>query len=539
MPARSVPAWIANQHMFKARSIRVRLSLVFALFLLLVMGVGLFSINRLGTLNQASGEIRSHWLSAAPVLGELNNLVSDFRAAETSSLISLEAQDADAVQREFANLALAVQKTRAAYEGMPKDAPEQQLYGRFSGQWEAYRRSAAQVVALAGAARRNEAVAIHKSASREAFNATSATLALLVEHNVEGARLATERETAIYRASRALIIGAIACAALCLAGAIFYITRSISDPLLDLADRMHRLAANQTDLEIHGAARGDEIGEMARAVQVFRNNAIDLVQSQEALSTQARTLREALDAERRLTTQQQNFVSMTSHEFRTPLTIIDSHAQRLIRMKDRLEPDALAERARGIRAAVTRMTSLIDSLLNTSRVFDGDVRLHREDVDLGGVVRQACQMHREVAPGALLNESGVSAQIPITGDPRLLFQAVSNLISNAVKYSAPGSPIDVVAGRVEDTVRVSVSDHGIGIPAKDRAHLFERYFRGSNVSDIAGTGVGLYLVDMVARLHGGSVAVDSAERGGSCFTLNLPAANMPATAARNPQAGSA
>ena len=148
-------------------------------------------------------------------------------------------------------------------------------------------------------------------------------------------------------------------------------------------------------------------------------------------------------------------------------------------------------------------------------------------------------MHREVAPGALLNESGVSAQIPITGDPRLLFQAVSNLISNAVKYSAPGSPIDVVAGRVEDTVRVSVSDHGIGIPAKDRAHLFERYFRGSNVSDIAGTGVGLYLVDMVARLHGGSVAVDSAERGGSCFTLNLPAASMPATAAGNPQAGSA
>ena len=59
------------------------------------------------------------------------------------------------------------------------------------------------------------------------------------------------------------------------------------------------------------------------------------------------------------------------------------------------------------------------------------------------------------------------------------------------------------------------------------------------MSDIAGTGVGLYLVDMVARLHGGSVAVDSAERGGSCFTLNLPAANMPATAARNPQAGSA
>jgi signal transduction histidine kinase len=295
---------------------------------------------------------------------------------------------------------------------------------------------------------------------------------------------------------------------------------------------MHRLAANETRLEIHGAARTDEIGEMARAVRVFRNNAIDLVESQKALSEQAQTLREALDAERRLTTQQQNFVSMTSHEFRTPLTIIDSHAQRLIRMKDRLEPDALAERARGIRGAVTRMTSLIDSLLNTSRVFDGDVRLHREDIDFAGVVRQACQMHREVALAAQLVEVLEAPVIPVTGDPRLLFQAVSNLISNAIKYSPPGSPIEVEAALEDGAVRVSVSDHGIGIPEKDRAHLFERYFRGSNVSDVAGTGVGLYLVDMVVRLHGGTVAVDSAERGGSRFSMTLPIARARAQPVR-------
>ena len=512
--------------MVKLDSIRARLSLVFALFLLLVVGVGLFSINRIGTLNEASTEIRSHWLSAAPVLGELNNLVSDFRAAEAASLIALEPGDAAAAQRELAALTMALHKTRTAYEGMPKDAVELQYYGRFTGQWDAYRRAADEVVALVAAGKRREAIAMNKSASREAFNAASNTLTLLVEHNVEGARLATEREAGVYRESRALIIGAILVAALCLAGAIAYITRSISDPLLDLAGRMHRLAANETRLEIHGATRADEIGEMARAVQVFRNNAIDLVESQKALSEQAQTLREALDAERRLTTQQQNFVSMTSHEFRTPLTIIDSHAQRLIRMKDRLEPADLAERARGIRGAVTRMTSLIDSLLNTSRVFDGDVRLHREAIDFAGVVRQACQMHREVAPAACLIEADNVPAIPATGDPRLLFQAVSNLLSNAIKYSPPGSPIEVAATLSGDKVQVAVSDHGIGIPEKDRAHLFERYFRGSNVSDVAGTGVGLYLVDMVARLHGGSVTVESAERGGSCFTMTLPIARV-------------
>ena len=265
---------------------------------------------------------------------------------------------------------------------------------------------------------------------------------------------------------------------------------------------------------------------MARAVLVFRDNAVKLVLSQEALSAQAETLREALAAERRLTTQQQNFVSMTSHEFRTPLTIIDSHAQRLIRMKERLAPEQLAERARGIRGAVTRMTSLIDSLLNTSRVFDGDVRLQREEVDLIGLGRQACQMHREVVPTALLREDYRAPTLRITGDPRLLFQAISNLVSNAIKYSPPGNPIDVGIADSGEQVLIVVSDVGIGIPDKDRAHLFERYFRGSNVSDIAGTGVGLYLVDMVARLHGGHAAVECPESGGSRFTLVLPKAGQ-------------
>ena len=133
-------------------------------------------------------------------------------------------------------------------------------------------------------------------------------------------------------------------------------------------------------------------------------------------------------------------------------------------------------------------------------------------------------MHREVAPSALLREDFAAPALRITGDPRLLFQAISNLISNAIKYSAPGSPIDVGIEDGGDHVRIVVSDAGIGIPDKDRAHLFERYFRGSNVSDIAGTGVGLYLVDMVAKLHGGQAGVACPQAGGSRFTLVLPKA---------------
>jgi signal transduction histidine kinase len=98
----------------------------------------------------------------------------------------------------------------------------------------------------------------------------------------------------------------------------------------------------------------------------------------------------------------------------------------------------------------------------------------------------------------------------------------SNLLSNAVKYSPDGGPIDIGAEVAAEQVVVTIADHGIGIPASDLDRLFERYHRGSNVSGIVGTGVGLYLVKMVVDLHGGSIAVESREGEGARFTVRLP-----------------
>src|SRR5204863_7640104 len=108
------------------------------------------------------------------------------------------------------------------------------------------------------------------------------------------------------------------------------------------------------------------------------------------------------------------------------------------------------------------------------------------------------------------------------GDPKLLFQMFSNLISNAVKYSPSGSLVEISAALEAEQAVVEVKDNGIGIPAKDIGALFERYYRGSNVSGIVGTGVGLYLVKMVLELHGGEISVSSAEGEGSEFTVRLP-----------------
>jgi signal transduction histidine kinase len=254
------------------------------------------------------------------------------------------------------------------------------------------------------------------------------------------------------------------------------------------------------------------------------------------LLEQAAALEAGLENERRLMEQQRDFVTMTSHEFRTPLTIIDGHAQRLIKMKDRADPADAAERGARIRSAVQRITNIMDSLLGASRVLDGRAVFHPCDHDPGALLRDACQAHRDATRGALITEEFGELPATMHGDPKLLFHAFSNLISNAIKYSPPGSPTEVAARREGNWLVVQVRDHGIGIPARDRVRLFERYFRGSNATSIAGTGVGLHLVSMVVALHQGEVAVESVEGVGSRFVVRLP---VPAGAAVAPAASGA
>jgi signal transduction histidine kinase len=137
-----------------------------------------------------------------------------------------------------------------------------------------------------------------------------------------------------------------------------------------------------------------------------------------------------------------------------------------------------------------------------------------------------------MVPGLQLIQRFAATPVPMVGDAKLLFQAFSNLLSNAVKYSPAGVAIEVTMESSPDQVVVAVTDRGIGIPASDLAHLFERYHRGSNVSGIVGTGVGLYLVKTAVDLHHGSVDVQSREGEGSCFTVRLPRAAL--TVAKSP-----
>jgi signal transduction histidine kinase len=317
---------------------------------------------------------------------------------------------------------------------------------------------------------------------------------------------------------------ALAIAGVTVAAALVYITRSVSAPLLYLASRMHRLAANDTGVVFPDAVRRDEIGEMARAAVVFRDNAIQLVRNQSMLTQQAAVLEQQLAQEQRFAAMQGNFVSMASHEFRTPLTVIDGHAGRLAKAKDGTPIAEIRERAGKIRAAVLRITHLIDKLLSSSRLVDGGAKMffQASKIDLAAMLHEICQLHREMNASLEIVEEFSSANLDMIGDQKLLFQAFSNLISNAVKYSPGGGTIKVTAEASLSTVVVTVEDRGIGIPAHDLDQLCERYHRGSNVSGIVGTGIGLYLVKMVTDLHAGTIEVASKVGKGTRFTLRLP-----------------
>lgn len=495
---------------------------MFLFLFLLVIVLGLESLSSLSYVNEASAQIRDRWLPSTRALGDLNNFTTDFPAAEGTLLRARSASEKETIERQITDLDRGISAAQRAYRQIRHDAAEDELYTRFAESWSKYRSIVAE--SLPSPAMEGGVTSLPEKSSKSAYDTASDALAMLTDRNVGSAREASERSDLVYSQARRRIALTILLAGLLVAGSMIHVRRSISAPLVDLAERMHRVAASETSVEVLGTQRHDEIGEMARAVVVFRNNAVDLARNRQALALQATMLQEKLAEEQRLTLLQRNFVSMASHEFRTPLAIIDGHAQRLISMRERLTADELAERARKVRSTVARMTQLIDNLIGSARLIDGgiDLYFHPAQVDLAALVRDISHLQRELTPNAQILERIEPEPLLVRGDASLLCQVFGNLLSNAVKYSPEGGLIQVITAREGAHTVVVIEDCGIGIPDKDRHRVFERYYRGSNTSGIVGSGVGLYLVKAIVELHEGSVVLESCEGEGSRFTVRLP-----------------
>jgi two-component system, OmpR family, sensor kinase len=513
-----------DESMKRTRSITARLSFVFLFLFFVAIMLGTFGIGSLSYFNDVSAQVRNRWLPSTGVLGDLNNHTSDFRGVEASGVLAATEAEFAASDEEMQQLDRSIAASQMSYRQIAHDADEDVLYERFVANWDKYRSSAASSREFARHGDRAAAIALYNYESKSAYDAASDALDTLTAYNLGSARRASLRESQAYQRARWLILATIGMTGLCVAGAMVYVRRSISAPILALANRMHRLAANDTGIELQNLEARDEIGEMARAVYVFRDNAIELMNSRIGLEQQAMMLREKLAEEHRLMLLQRNFISMASHEFRTPITLVDAHAQRLISMKERLTPDDLAERAGKIRKVARRMTHLIENLIDSMRIIDGDVRLyfHPCNIDIAALLHEVCLLQRDIAPQAQILVDFQKDLPALVGDASLLVQVFSNLLSNAIKYSPHGGLISVEVASEDCWLVISVQDRGIGIPQRDLPRLFERYERGSNVAGTVGTGLGLYFVKTVVQLHAGEVAAENRMGGGSCFRVRLP-----------------
>ncbi len=231
---------------------------------------------------------------------------------------------------------------------------------------------------------------------------------------------------------------------------------------------------------------------------------------------------------RRVDDVRRDFVANVSHELKTPVGALSLLAEAVEGASD--DPEAVKRFSGRMQHEATRLSSLVNELIDLSRLQGDDPMLHATVVQLDDVVADAVDRVRTMATATAidLRVAGERHRV-VYGDREQLTMAVRNLLLNAVNYS-PGRTHVVVAVRgAGDTVEVSVTDQGIGIPARDLERIFERFYRVDPARSRAtgGTGLGLSIVKHVCANHGGEVAVWSVEGSGSTFTLRLPAHTEP------------
>lgn len=229
----------------------------------------------------------------------------------------------------------------------------------------------------------------------------------------------------------------------------------------------------------------------------------------------------ALERERQVSKLHRSFISVVSHQFRTPIAIVDASAQRMIRRGASMSVEEISARAQKMRDACLRLTRLMESTLDAARLEEGEIRFNPLPCDVAQLLHRVCETQPDFEQGRI--ELRI-ADLPSSAlvDETLLEQAVQNLVSNALKYSPQDTSITVEGGKAGEELFIRVRDRGVGIPADELGSLFQRFFRARTAANVAGTGIGLSFAAHILKLHGGTVEVESEEGRGSTFTLRLP-----------------
>jgi signal transduction histidine kinase len=250
----------------------------------------------------------------------------------------------------------------------------------------------------------------------------------------------------------------------------------------------------------------------------------EIVMANKKLEESKEEIRRAYEKEKELGELKSRFVSMASHEFRTPLSTILSSISLIEEYSSPTYADKRTKHIERIKGNVKNLTEILNDLLSLGRLEEGKIEAVPSQFDVKEFSEEVTEDMQAVAKEKQqINYSHSGKATVVFLDKKLLRNVMFNLLNNAIKYSFENGEIDFSTSLKDTKLTITVADHGIGIPESDKPHLFDRFFRARNATNIQGTGLGLNIVKRYIDLLGGTIDFTSEVNKGTTFTVTLPA----------------
>lgn len=280
----------------------------------------------------------------------------------------------------------------------------------------------------------------------------------------------------------------------------YFFSRSVSQPLQEMNQVARRVAEGKFDGRVDFQSN-DEIGELGQSFNFMAGE----IERHEKM--------------------RREFVANVSHELRSPLTSIQGFIEALMDGKDKT-PEARQRYLDIVHRETLRLTGLVNELLDLSRVEAGIVRMKMDELDLVGVIDRVLEKYR---PALEVRGLKVIRKLPpaipeVKGDGDRIQQVMNNLLDNAIRYSEKDGEIVIAVEKTADSVKISVQDHGKGIPADELPYVWDRFYKVDKARsrNVEGTGLGLAIARQIVEQHGGKVEATSVPRHGSTFSFSIP-----------------
>lgn len=293
--------------------------------------------------------------------------------------------------------------------------------------------------------------------------------------------------------------------------------------IIDISERKKIEAAlrdSEEQLIVYAAQLENRVNERTKELdQSIKKLEIEIKQRKKAQED----VLKALEKERELNELKSRFVSMASHEFRTPLATILSSASLIGKYFDSDAQDKREKHIDKIKSAISNLNGILNDFLSLAKLEEGKTDIDIKDLDFDPLAKDIIEELESLKKsGQIINLNIQGGSRIIQSDEKIIKNILINLLSNAIKYSGENSTIHLGLNYQKDWVSISVKDEGIGIPESEQHHLFERFFRAKNALNTQGTGLGLNIVKKYVEMLNGRITFDSKENKGTTFHISLP-----------------